>query len=184
MLNYSLQNDPEFLPFLTLGFFCGVRPDGELQKLYWTDVRLDGEPPQVVVRPEVSKSKRRRRFIDLNPNAVAWIEAYLRSGHPLSGKVVPFSASTLKRKRNDLCRATGVTWIQQGMRHTYCSNWLAMHGDINKLVLQSGHTDTQTMWEHYHRGTTKGEAEKFWNIHPSASDSKIVPFQTVGTTAS
>jgi integrase len=176
MFQRALDKDVELLPFLTLGFFCGVRPDGELQKLNWSDVHLSEENPQVVIRPEVSKTKRRRRFIDLSPNALAWIEVYRRSGQPLNGKVVPFSASTLKRKRNDLCRATGVTWIQQGMRHTYCSSWLAMHGDINKLVLQSGHTDTQTMWEHYHRGMTQAEAEKFWSIVPTKVDAKIIAF--------
>jgi hypothetical protein len=46
------------------------------------------------------------------------------------------------------------------MRHTYCSNWLAMHGDINKLVLQSGPDSVDTMWRSYHRGTTRAEAEK------------------------
>ena len=52
------------------------------------------------------------------------------------------------------------------MRHTYCSNWLAKHTDINKLVLQSGHDSVDTMWRHYHRGTTEAEAKKFWAIRP------------------
>jgi hypothetical protein len=29
------------LPFLTFGFFAGVRPEGELQKLKWSDIHLD-----------------------------------------------------------------------------------------------------------------------------------------------
>jgi integrase len=57
-------------------------------------------------------------------------------------------------------------WPQQGMRHTYCSNWLARHKDINNLVLQSGHDSVDTMWRHYHRGTTEAEAKKFWAIRP------------------
>jgi len=42
-----------------------------------------------------------------------------------------------------------------------------MHKDINKLVLQSGHTSVDTMWRHYHRGTTEAEAKKFWAIMPA-----------------
>jgi hypothetical protein len=33
MMEHALCEDLELLPFLTLGFFCGIRPDGELQKL-------------------------------------------------------------------------------------------------------------------------------------------------------
>ena len=181
MFEVALETDMQFLPFLTLGFFCGIRPDGELPKLQWTDVRLDGEPPQIVVRPEVSKTKR-RRFVDLSPNAVAWIEAYRQSGHPLTGEIVPFSQSTLRRKRDELCAKTRINWVQQGMRHTYCSNWLALYGDINKLVLQSGHDSVDTMWRHYHRGTTKAEAEKFWSIRPPTPATNIVPMARIGRT--
>jgi integrase len=60
------------------------------------------------------------------------------------------------------------------MRHSYCSYWLAMHKDINKLVLQSGHTSVDTMWRHYHRGTTEAEAKKFWAIMPPSAASNVV----------
>jgi len=43
---------------------------------------------------------------------------------------------------------------------TFRSNWLAMHGDINKLVLMSGHTSVDTMWKHYHRGTKKSRSRE------------------------
>jgi len=50
---------------------------------------------------------------------------------------------------------------------------LAMHKDINKLVLQSGHTSVDTMWRHYHRGTTEAEAKKFWAIMPPEGLQKL-----------
>jgi integrase len=40
MLNHALENDLELLTFLTLGFLCGIRPDGELQKNEWRDIDL------------------------------------------------------------------------------------------------------------------------------------------------
>src|SRR5437764_3081890 len=33
ILNDCLEHDLELLPFRVFGFFCGVRPDGELQRL-------------------------------------------------------------------------------------------------------------------------------------------------------
>ena len=92
----------------------------------------------------------------------------------MEGKLLPMSASTLKRKRAAALQATGVKWLQSGMRHTFCSAWLAFHHDVNKLVLMSGHNDPDTMWKFYHRGTSEAEAQKFWNILPPKEDHKII----------
>jgi len=73
----------------------------------------------------------------------------------------------LRGHRRANWKAAGITkWTQQVMRHSYCSNWLAKHGDVNKLVLMSGHDSVETMWRAYHRGTPKAEAGKYWDIFP------------------
>jgi integrase len=173
MLRHALEKDRQLLPYLILGFFCGIRPDGELQKLEWSDI-IEG---QVVIRPEVSKTNR-RRFVDLSSNAKAWLNAYVDAGGTIGGKLVPFTTSELRIHRTANWKAAGITeWPQQGMRHTYCSNWLAKYKDINKLVLQSGHDSVDTMWRNYHKGVTEVEAEKFWSISPpEIGERKIVAF--------
>jgi integrase len=174
MLVDALENDLELLPFLTLAAFCGIRPDGELQKLLWSDLKFDGDKPQVVIRPEVSKINR-RRFVDLSENALAWIEAYRQRGGVTEGKIVPFSANVLRKKRRKNRVGARISrWIQQGFRHTFCSAWLAMHKDVNELVLQSGHTDPETMWKHYHRALTEAEARDYWSIRPAMEHKNII----------
>jgi integrase len=164
MLEHALEHDIELLPFLVLGIFCGVRPDGELQKLEWSDIDLNDQV--VTIRPEVSKT-RRRRFVDLSYNAKAWLESFIAHAGIRQGQVAGFGEAALRTKRTANWHAAGIkTWPQQAMRHTYCSNWLAQHKDINKLVLQSGHDSVDTMWRHYHRGTTGADAEAFWGIEP------------------
>jgi hypothetical protein len=74
--------------------------------------------------------------------------------------------------------ATGIQWIKQGMRHTYCSAWLAQNRDVNRLVLMSGHSNPDTMWRFYHRGMSEKQAEKFWSIAPDTAPGKIIAFQT------
>lgn len=76
--------------------------------------------------------------------------------------------------------ATGekAKWIPQGMRHTFCSNWLALHKDVNELVLQSGHDSVETMWHNYHKGVTEKEAKKFWAIQPPEGTKNVIPFAT------
>jgi len=73
MLNHAFENDLGLLPFLIFGFFAGIRPDGEFQKLEWLNVKFP--EATIVIRPEVSKTNR-RRFVDLSPNATEWIEAF------------------------------------------------------------------------------------------------------------
>jgi hypothetical protein len=55
MLNYALGHDLKLLPFFVFGFFCGIRPDGELEKLEWSSLHLVGksevEIPRVFQRP-------------------------------------------------------------------------------------------------------------------------------------
>ena len=174
LLQAALDYDLQMLPWFVFGLLCGIRPDGELSKLDWDSVHLAER--QVVIPPEVSKT-RRRRFVDLSPNAVAWLEEYRRRGAAFSRKIAPRPKSALIQRRKRVQTKAGVDkWIQQGMRHSFCSYWLAKHEDVNKLVLQSGHTDAQTMWDSYHRGVTSAEAEKFWSIVPPAADAKIIAF--------
>jgi integrase len=69
---------------------CGIRPD-ELTKMTWDDVFLDEKT--VVIRENVSKTKR-RRFVDISENCVAWLNLCNRSG-----KIVPYTAISLRRAR-------------------------------------------------------------------------------------
>jgi integrase len=176
MLNHAIENDLQLVPFLVFGFFAGIRPDGELQKLEWRDVLFDEKT--IVIRPEVSKTNR-RRFPRLSANAQSWLEAYKLRGGVMEGKIVLLRPITLRRKRRaNWSAAAGekAKWIQQGMRHTFCSNWLALHKDVNELVLQSGHDSVDTMWRNYHKGVTEKEAKRFWAIRPAGDIENVIPF--------
>jgi integrase len=172
MLDHALEHDLDLLPYLVFAFFAGIRPDGELQKLEWSDVKL--AEGTIVIRPEVSKTNR-RRFPKISENAAYWLETYRQNGGSFDGKVTPFADSQLREHRKANWTAAGITkWIQQGMRHTFCSNWLAFHKDVNELVLQSGHDSVDTMWRNYHKGVTEAEAKKFWSIRPPKAAENVV----------
>jgi integrase len=170
MPNHALDNDLALLPYLVFGFFCGIRPDRELQELEWSDVDLNGG--SVTIRAEVSKTNR-RRFVDLSANAQAWLNDAARGG-AFTGRISPFNHSQMRKQRTTNRKAAGVEkWPQQGMRHTFCSNWLAMHQDVNRLVLPSGHDSVDTMWRSFHKGVQKSEAEKFWSNMPPIEPANV-----------
>jgi integrase len=172
ILDDCLSNDLSLLPYRVIGFFCGVRPDGELPRLHWSDI--DTTDKVLKLRAEITK-KRRLRFVDLPDNAFAWLEAYKRSGGSVEGPVVPFAENELRdHHRKNWLRVVGADtegkpkrkWIQQGMRHSFCSYWLAENEDIDRLVIQSGHESKEVMWRNYYRATTKAKAKEFWSIQP------------------
>jgi integrase len=170
MLHHALECDLGLIPVLVFGFFCGIRPEGELTKIEWRDM----SEGSITIRPEVSKTNR-RRFIDLSENANAWLSTYVERGGVMTGKVVAFTLSNLQTRRRANFKGAGIAkWPQQGMRHTFCSNWLAKHQDINKLVLMSGHDSVDTMWRRYHKGVPKAEAERFWSITPPAIEERKI----------
>ena len=175
----ALANDLELIPFLVCAFYAGIRPEGELLKIQWSDIDLSATEHHITIRPTVAK-KRRKRWIDLSVNALAWLGEYRDRGGKLEGRIVPFSASTLRRKRRRNALAAGLaTWPQQGARHTYCSCWLRQHGDINKLVLQAGHESAQVLWDHYYQAVSPEAATAFWAIYPPRKEERrIVAFRT------
>jgi len=127
MLRTALENDLGILPYLVLGFFCGIRPKGELNLLQWSDVDLHAK--SVTIRYAVSKTKR-RRFPELSANAIAWLEAYRQRGGVCEGPIVTCNEGILRVRRQQNRVAAGVThWPNSAMRHSYCSYWLAMHKD-------------------------------------------------------
>jgi integrase len=177
LLSAALVNDLQLIPFLIMAFYAGVRPDGELQKIQWSDIDVTAKKHHVTIRPTVAK-KRRKRWIDLSDNALVWLSEYRARGGRVDGRITPFSASTLRRKRRRNALAAGLTeWPQQGARHTYCSCWLAQHGDINGLVIQAGHESPAIMWNHYYQAVTPEAAAAFWSIFPPAAEERrIVQF--------
>jgi integrase len=165
MLSDALQNDLALVPVLVLGFYAGIRPEGELLELQWSDVSLPEK--SVTVRPEVSKTAQ-RRVIDLSKNAIAWLKAYQARGGSMEGPVVKWEEDAcLDHRKKNRERAGVIRWPNSAMRHSFCSYWLAQNGDINKLCLFTGHDHPSTMFRHYHRLVTKAEAKKFWEIMPS-----------------
>lgn len=173
ILNDCLANDLSFLPYRVIGFFCGVRPDGELPRLEWSDIGLDVK--QITLRAEITK-KKRKRWVDLSDNAITWLQEYQKRGGRMEGRVAPFTPRELREHhRANWERVVGVDkdgkpkrrWIQQGMRHSFCSYWLVAHdNDVDTLVVQSGYESKEVMWNSYYAAATKKDSEKFWGILP------------------
>jgi len=120
----------------------------------------------------ITKTKQ-GRHIELSENCKGWITPFAKETGPL----LPCSANILRTRERELRAAHKVRPIKHGPRHAFASYWLAMHGDIDKLCLFTGHDDPATLFRHYAKAATKRDAEKFWSIMPKAANgNNVVPF--------
>jgi integrase len=176
MLANAVEHDLALLPYRVFTFFCGIRPEGEMERLEWSHISLTDS---VVDLPAEITKKKRRRVVDLSENAVAWLQEYINRGGKMVGRVVPFTPAELRKHHRANYKAAGVgKWIQQGARHSFCSYWLAHNNnDVDRLVILSGHESKDVMWNSYYRAASKAEAAKFWWIMPpKKSDAKVIAF--------
>jgi integrase len=173
LLDDSLEHDLALLPYRVFSIFCGIRPRGEMGRLTWDDVNWADRV--VKLRAGITK-KGRARFPVIEPNAMAWLEEYRARGASTEGIVVPYSESTLDKKLLANHRRTGVKSAKNAARHSYCSYHLAHFNDINGLTLQSGHANTQTLWDHYYQAARREDAERYWSIVPKVAATNVVAF--------
>ena len=66
-------------------------------------------------------------------------------------------------------------WPSNALRHSFASYHLAHFNDAAALALQLGHTDAGLVFQHYRQIVKPKDAEKYWNLSPTAdASSKVV----------
>jgi integrase/recombinase XerD len=156
------------LAFVALGMFCGIRPE-ELRRLKWDAIDLEGGT--VIVAGEKAKS-RRRRVVDISPNALEWLRLVPAETRAPGASIVPRSVRDRwwwLRKACGWARSrskVGRPWPQNGLRHTFASMHYAMHQNEALLQVLMGHDSKEQLHRHYRALVTKAEAAKFWSLRP------------------
>jgi site-specific recombinase XerD len=146
-------------PFLAIGFFAGIRTS-ELDALQWADIDL---ARRLITVPATIAKKRRQGYVNISDNLLAWLEPYAAC---MAGRVTP-ADSTRRRVMGHLLKATGVKWVQNGMRHSFGSYHLAAFGDPHQTANQMRHRgDTSVLLDHYRALVRPDEAQAYWKIKP------------------
>lgn len=151
LLDTTRQHAPEWMAFLVLGLFCGIRPE-EIDRLEWANVRED----TVAVSVEASKTHQ-ARYVALRPAAKAWLEEARRLG----GKLPPANRAKLMRRVRKL---SGIRWGHDVLRNTFCTYSTPIWGTV-ETAASAGHSE-QVLKAHYLEAAPKTQAESFWKIRP------------------
>lgn len=155
MLALTRKHAPEFLPYLVLGLFAGIRPR-ELERLRFEDVNLQAG----VVRVDAAASKvRRRRIVELEPNAQLWLAEF-------AGRTGPIADFQLRRKLRRLRVLMGwSSWPKDILRHTCASYLMAKHRDAALVSDWLGNSPA-ILLTHYRELVSRDDALAFWDLLP------------------
>jgi integrase len=158
---------PKLLPIFAIGAFAGLRTS-ELLQLKWED--LNFVTGYLDVRAEIAKSAR-SRFFKLEPNLLAWLAPYAGN----TGLLWDGNEDAFIYARRAVCKAAGIKWVDNGLRHSYASYFFAKYQNQNVLAYNLGHKDTDLIYSNY-RAVVKipDEGDRFFNLMPSAPDN-VVP---------
>jgi integrase len=154
LMKAAQDTDRSMVAYLALGFFAGIRPEA-IPAMNWDDIDL--ETKQITVREEVSKT-RHDFHVAIEENLAAWLE---------SVRDLPLTPPGVRNRRRSLQEESGVSWITDGMRHSFGSYHLDAHQDPKQTSWEMGHKGrTDMLFKHYRRLVRKGDGKKFFTISP------------------
>lgn len=142
-------------PF-SLMLFAGIRPDGEISRISWSNIRAD----HIAITSEESKTTD-DRHIPISDNLAAWITEH---------RDEPILPTNWKRKYQAVRKSLRIEG-QDVLRHTFASMFYRLHGE-HETIQAMGHTSWTTTKRFYKRAVTIAEAQAFFVIAPEGAKVK------------
>lgn len=158
--------DPEWLPSVVLGAFCGVRPEESCpdpfvskpclrwENFLWDRAKID--------MPEAVSKVRRRRPVPICDAAME----FLRPFRKCTGRISP--ERMISARYRHWAKWSGVAWKRNALRHSYASYRLAILMDVPALAIEMG-TSVKMIFDNYLDQKHADEAQRWFAIRPSES---------------
>lgn len=176
-----LNSSPaETLAPLVLMTFCGIR-NREMFRLDWASV--DWEDGTLEITADQGKREGHARHVTIPANALEWLRPLAKK----RGKIANFrDFDEYTRRLQDARAAAGWdvgAWPANALRKTFISCHYETHGSIDETAKQAG-TSVSMIHAHYRKLIKKRDAEKLWNILPTAGPkNRHAPFAPKMTSA-
>jgi integrase len=147
--------DTDLFPCLAIAGLAGLRTS-EILNLDWLQVwRTAGN---IEVTAAVAKG-RRRRLVTICPSLARLLK-------PFEGRVGPLWQATeqnFQKRVSNLCQEVGVTRVQNGLRHSFCTYHFGFNENENLTSKEAGNSPV-ILHRDYKGLATKAEAKEWFNI--------------------
>jgi integrase len=137
---------------VALLLYAGIRPDaesGEIARLDWSNVGTK----EIYVPADASKTGT-DRIIPIQP-----VLRRALKGHPKTGTVIP---ANWKRTWARIRKDAGIGHMQDVLRHTFASHYLAAFGEDATKAAMGHAANSSTLFRHYRRAVTEKDGKAFF----------------------
>jgi integrase len=156
--------DSDFLPYIALIAFGGVRREELHKRLSWEAINF--ERGTITVPASIAKTGRKRKIV-MSENLLQWLAPYRVKSGPIF-KIDP------RKRTAKLVKASGVKWKRNGLRHSFGSYRMEQVKNEGQVALEMGNSP-KIVKDHYFEIVDEREAREYWGIKPlSKHDRKIV----------
>ena len=149
--------DSEFLPWIALIAFGGVRREELNKGLAWENI--DFSKRTVLVPADIAKTGRKRKIV-MPANLFKCLAPY----RSLRGPV--FNKDPRKRLAH-LTETSGVTWKVNALRHSFGSYRMEQIKNAGQVALEMGNSASIVM-KHYFEIVDAAKAKAYWSIVPKS----------------
>jgi integrase len=156
--------EPDFIPYLVLIAFGGVRREELRKGLLWESINFARN--DIIIPAAIAKTNRKRKIV-MSENLLAWLSPYrVKSG--------PIFDGDPQYRIEKLAKASGVKWKRNGLRHSFGSYRMEQTKNEGQVALEMGNSP-QVVKDHYFEIVDEKAAREYWNIKAlPLSDRKVI----------
>jgi integrase len=148
----------EFLPFVALGAFAGLRT-AEIERLEWSDIDTAGG----FIHISADKAKTAsRRLVPIVPNLALWLA---KCGAKKTGRIWNQRPNDLKDWRAAAVETAETPWKDNALRHSFISYRLADIQNAAQVALEAGNS-AKVIFKHYRELVKPADAKAWFAILP------------------
>ena len=173
--------DDTLIPFLAIGAFAGLR-HAELQRLDWSDVRLDDG----FIEVKASKAKTAsRRLVPISDNLKQWLTPRKKACGPICdyanmSKQLLWLSEAVDKKLKEADPTACFAWKHNALRHSFISYRVAQTQNVAQVALEAGNSP-RVVFSNYRELVRPADAAKWFGIAPDGEEKVIqLPKVAVG----
>ena len=155
--------DPDFVPYIALIAFGGVR-SAELRKgLLWGAINF--ERGYIIVSAAIAKTGRKRKIV-MSENLLEWLA-------PHGEKKGPIFNIDPRRRIEKVVEASRLKWKRNGLRHSFGSYRMEQTKNEGQVALEMGNSP-KVVKDHYFEIVDERQAKEYWSIKPLPTDDRKI----------